>query len=134
MLNGVDGALQLAKGLPHGVKGLLHLRRDLGQRRHLALGLLHTPGHRGLHLEKLLGGLADVGKGPVQILQLDLEMVRVLQHAGEGRAYLPQLPQGGDLLVDQHPLVLLQALRHVQQRIEAGLLLDPAGLPLLSRK
>ena len=108
---------------------MLDLHGGLTQLLHLALGLGHSLGDGPPHLIELLRRLVDVGKGQPQVLELGLELVRLLHHAGEGTAHHVQLPQGGDLLLHQLLLILLKTACHMEHRVEALFLPDLSRLP-----
>ena len=135
LLNPLDGGLELGEDLRHLIVGVLHLHGGVPQSLHLTLGLGDGLGDLAAHLDKLLRRLVDVGEGGSQVLQLGLEVVRLLQHAGEGGPHKAQLPEGGDLLLHQLLLVLLQAARHMENGVEAALLPRLLRLlPVFSRK
>ena len=127
--------MQLLKSLRHLLIGLLHAHGNLTQLLHLALRAGNGLRNAAPDLDKLFSRLIDIREGIPHALQLGLKVVRLLQHAGKGRAHLAQLPQGLDFLIYQLLLVFLQTFRHMQDWIKAFFLLRVVRLPpVFSRK
>ena len=135
LLDAPDGGLKVSEDVRHLVVGRLDFRGGVFQLLHQPLGLEDRAADFRPDVGEFSRHVVNVGEGLAQLLELILKVVRLVQHAGEGGTHQAQLREGDHLFFHQLPLVFLQAVRHMEDRVKALFLLRPLRLPpVLSRE